>query len=48
MLRKPKCYGCGKAGDEIHYVWYKGNLWHYSCLSKVAKLIQKNVKTNIY
>jgi hypothetical protein len=38
-MKKPKCYGCGKSDKDIHYLWFKGNLWHYRCILKVTKII---------
>jgi stress response protein SCP2 len=47
-VKKPKCYGCGKVGEDNYYVFFRekrgkdGHLWHLSCASEVRKIIDSN------
>lgn len=47
LEKKPKCRGCGKAGDEQFYFYQPnkrgkgGYLWHLYCYYKIDKEMQK-------
>lgn len=35
MSEKPKCYICGKKGEEVSYLFFNGHLSHTNCVINI-------------